>query len=492
MEKNPQAPVPEIVFGSSDPHESRAVTREVRAGRLHKLASRLYTSNLQDEPAGIVRRNLYLILGRLFPGAVVSHRSALEGGLADSNTLFLTYKYTKKIELPGVTLRLLNGPGRQDGDTPFLGELYLASRPRALLENLQPARTRTGPSKAWSRRALETYLDNLCRIHGPETLNRLRDQARKLAATLGMTAEHKKLDRIIGAILGTREAGGLRSEAARARAAAAPFDPHRVELFTTLFSALQRSILARRPEPVLSPQGQQNLAFFEAYFSNYIEGTEFVVEEAADIVFRNKPMPQRPADAHDIIGTYRIVSNNQEMGRVPRSAEECIVLLKSRHGDLLSARPEVNPGQFKETINRAGGTVFVAPELLVGTLNKGLEIYQALEDPLARALFMMFLVAEVHPFADGNGRIARIMMNAELVHGGCCRILVPTVYREDYLLALRTLSRQKNPEPYVRMLEHAQEFTANINFSDYDRALETLRRCHAFQEAGESRLKMLG
>ncbi|REG82489.1 Fic/DOC family protein [Algoriphagus antarcticus] len=27
----------------------------------------------------------------------------------------------------------------------------------------------------------------------------------------------------------------------------------------------------------------------------------------------------------------------------------------------------------------------------------------------------MFLVSEVHPFLDGNGRIARVMMNAELV-----------------------------------------------------------------------------
>ena len=27
----------------------------------------------------------------------------------------------------------------------------------------------------------------------------------------------------------------------------------------------------------------------------------------------------------------------------------------------------------------------------------------------------MFLISEVHPFDDGNGRIARVMMNAELV-----------------------------------------------------------------------------
>ena len=30
----------------------------------------------------------------------------------------------------------------------------------------------------------------------------------------------------------------------------------------------------------------------------------------------------------------------------------------------------------------------------------------------------MFLVSEAHPFADGNGRTARIMMNAELIAAG--------------------------------------------------------------------------
>ena len=43
------------------------------------------------------------------------------------------------------------------------------------------------------------------------------------------------------------------------------------------------------------------------------------------------------------------------------------------------------------------------------------------------AAFMLFLVSEVHPFIDGNGRVARIMMNAELVAGGQVKILIPTV-----------------------------------------------------------------
>jgi hypothetical protein len=38
----------------------------------------------------------------------------------------------------------------------------------------------------------------------------------------------------------------------------------------------------------MTPEAFANLAFFEAYFSNFVEGTEFVVDEAAEIVFGNQ------------------------------------------------------------------------------------------------------------------------------------------------------------------------------------------------------------
>jgi Fic family protein len=105
-------------------------------------------------------------------------------------------------------------------------------------------------------------------------------------------------------------------------------------------------------------------------------------------------------------------------------------------------------------------------------------------------MFMMFLIAEIHPFADGNGRIARVMMNAELVHGSRCRIIIPTVYREDYLLALRALTRSGNTEPYIRMLDRAQEFTSCIDFNEYDRTLAEFRAANAFLEPHEGKLVM--
>ncbi len=71
------------------------------------------------------------------------------------------------------------------------------------------------------------------------------------------------------------------------------------------------------------------------------------------------------------------------------------------------------PGEYKTQQNRAGSTKFVAPDLVRGTLGPGLKALLSLATPFQRSVFMMFLVAEVHPFSDGNGRLSRIMMDAE-------------------------------------------------------------------------------
>lgn len=139
------------------------------------------------------------------------------------------------------------------------------------------------------------------------------------------------------------------------------------------------------------------------------------------------------------------------------------------------------------------GELWAASEARVrGTLLKGLELYSAVEPGLPRAIFMMFLVAEVHPFEDGNGRVARIMMNAELENAGLSRIIVPTVFRDDYLLALRALSLSDSPAPLCKVLDFAQEFSAAIDMSSYENALQKLTESNAFRDPDEARLIMPG
>jgi Fic family protein len=249
-----------------------------------------------------------------------------------------------------------------------------------------------------------------------------------------------------------------------------------------LFSFLQQTPLPYRVEDLESSEAYTNFSFFEAYFSNYIEGTEFELEEAQDIIFHNLIIPHRSGDTHDIRGTFAILNNPKALMRTPKNFDEFQDLLQERHGILLEGRPDKNPGKFKTRANRAGNTSFVEPNLVRGTLQKALEPYLALNHPLAKAIYMMFVVSEVHPFEDGNGRIARIMMNAELVKAKLKRIIIPTIYREDYLLALRKLSRQQIPDAYVRMLDRAQAFSAWLKPQDFAITVQQLQQSKAFFE----------
>jgi hypothetical protein len=286
----------------------------------------------------------------------------------------------------------------------------------------------------------------------------------------------------MGAVLGTRRDVHAASSLLRARQKGYPYDPTRVELFETLREALDRVAPVERP--VLDPTSPRHrfLPFFEAYFSNFIEGTEFAVEEAREIVFDNMIPPTRHEDAHDVIGTYRLVSDPVEMTRVPTDANTLVSLLKSRHRVLLEGRPDKQPGVFKQEANRVGNVEFVAPALVEGTLREGFSLYRRLVYPFARAVFQLFLVSEVHPFSDGNGRIARVMMNAELVAAAEQRIIIPQVYRDNFLVSLRALTVSSRTDPLVRTVDFAQRYTAAIDFADFDKARATLERTNAFAD----------
>jgi hypothetical protein len=105
---------------------------------------------------------------------------------------------------------------------------------------------------------------------------------------------------------------------------------------------------------------------------------------------------------------------------------------------------------------------------------------------LQRGVFMMFLVAEVHPFADGNGRVARIMMNAELVAAGEQRIVIPTIYRANYLSALKAATDRTSSQPVIAMLDFAQRFTLAIDWTGFRAAEGELKAANAFMDSAEA------
>lgn len=470
---------PEVFLSTA--RTSRAVGRAVSTGQARKIGNRLYTRNTTEPLEAVVRRNWQRIAALYFPSSVVVDRSAFEAMPSDDGSLFLDggpdYARRRPVRLPGLTLRPRRGPGPIAGDMPFMEELHFAGPGRKFLENMRPSRARTGGvARTLSRAEIEDELTSIAALRGSEALNEVRDRAREVAGALGAEHEMTALDDLIGAVMGTSDAV-LATDAARAHGRGLGFDPRRLELFETLQSHLLQTPQPRRPA---QPDSLPALSFIEAYFSNWIEGTEFRLDEAEEIVFAGAVPDGRSEDAHDVLGTFELVNDPSKRGEVPVDADNLLDLLRADHAIMLARRPAARPGSFKAKPNQAGGTTFVHPDLVDGTLSEGFRYYEALPEGLARAIFMMFLASEVHPFSDGNGRVARVMMNAALTSVGLQRIVVPLSFRDDYMQSLRTLSRHAEPRPFVRVMDYLQLYAAAIPWDDLDRAEEALRTTNAF------------
>lgn len=476
---------PEIVVSTNK--TTKRVSAAAAKGDLRKIGPRLYTSNLKDDPTAIIRRNIWQIVAGYCPKGIIADRTALEGRPSDDGYVFVIADRARDVDLPGLKIRPRRGHGPVEGDRPFIADLVFSSRARAFLENLRPSRARRGAPRTLSIAQIEEALErDLAR--GSGALNKIRDQARAIAPALGREEEMKKLDGIVGTLLGTKDVP-LTSAKVATRAKGQPYDARRLELLTQLHAALVGTAPIIRASRNTTPAALTNLCFFEAYFSNFIEGTEFPLEEARNIVFKRMVPRERPEDAHDVLGTFDVVSNSQEMTRPLKTAEDFINAMKERHATIMAAHPDKTPGAFKDRLNRVGGMVFVAPDLVEGTLVRGFELYRSLEVPFARAVFLMFLISEVHPFLDGNGRIGRIMMNAELVTANEQRIIIPTIYRNNYLSALRALSNSGTTDPLIRVLDFAQNYTGAIPFDSFEVANKVLARTNALVDSNEAEEK---
>lgn len=477
--------LPELLISDdTDPVAARRIRRLAAAGRLRRLYAGIYTSNLDSPPEAVVLRHWQAIVGHLLPGGVVSHRSAFDGK-PHQGTLVITRGRTRRdLELPGLTVRVVPGPGPRQGlpanDVPY-GALYLSSDPRRYLENL--TRGRGWAARVLPQQAIEASLDRVLMVGGERRLNQLRDQTREIAEALGYQAQYKRLDGLIGALLGTQEAKKLTARQALARAAGRPYDPIRLEIFDALFAALNAEALPEVPDPAPTGTARENFAFFEAYFSNYIEGTTFTVDEAEDIVFHGQIIENRSEDSHDVLGTFHAAMTGPWRDEPARTVDDFLHWLRSVNALVMQRRPDKHPGEWKDKANQAGNTFFVLPELVPGTLKEGFERIRALAHPLARAVMTMFVVAEVHPFLDGNGRTARLAMNCVLSAERQSRIIIPTIYREDYLLPLKALSHNRNASPLVASVIRIQRWSAAFDYDLPRLDLRTsLARCNAFQE----------
>jgi hypothetical protein len=477
-----------IVYAGDRP--AQTISSQLKRGTLRQIARGIYTSDVSTPLRELVRGRWRDIVARKFPDAVITDRSVRAAGPVDGYLWLAHDARNRELALPGITIVARRGAGPQPDDVPMPGGLHLASVPRALAENAVESRVSARrPRRTMDLAELDGWIEQLCAQDGEERLRQCRSDAERLAPVLGVAVERiALLAERIGLAVATADVP-TSNPALRARSRGAPFDPACIRRCDTLVVALRNSAPQNRRGLDESGDAFQVNAFFEAYFSNYIEGTTFELDEARQIVLQERMIPNRHADSHDVLGTFRIVSDPTELRQLASRAAEFIELMCARHGVIMEGRPHI-AATFKDQANRAGNTMFVAPDLVAGTIIEGWRRLADLDTAWERAVYTMFLVADVHPFADGNGRIARVMMNAELVAGDQSKIIIPTAYRADYLGALRRLTRDNDPSILIKALRFAHDWTSRIDWSSHETATSDLTDSNAFDDEDDARLGM--
>ena len=101
---------------------------------------------------------------------------------------------------------------------------------------------------------------------------------------------------------------------------------------------------------------------------------------------------------------------------------------------------------------RASRHVPPPPEAVTDAMSALLELLESEPKPMVRAVLGHWLFGFIHPYMDGNGRMARFLMNLMLAAGGYPWTIVRTTRRKEYLDALESASADQNIVPFAKFL----------------------------------------
>jgi Fic/DOC family len=92
------------------------------------------------------------------------------------------------------------------------------------------------------------------------------------------------------------------------------------------------------------------------------------------------------------------------------------------------------------------------PEAVRDAMPLLFELLTQENEPAVRAVLGHFVFVFIHPYMDGNGRLARFIMNLLLAEGGWPWTVVTLDIRSEYMRALDAASTDQDIKPFTRLL----------------------------------------
>lgn len=92
------------------------------------------------------------------------------------------------------------------------------------------------------------------------------------------------------------------------------------------------------------------------------------------------------------------------------------------------------------------------PDAIIDAMTTLFELLKAEPDPRVRAVLGHYIFVYIHPYIDGNGRMARFILNTMLASGGYPWTIVPLGKREEYMKALEKASVHGDITDFSRLI----------------------------------------
>lgn len=80
------------------------------------------------------------------------------------------------------------------------------------------------------------------------------------------------------------------------------------------------------------------------------------------------------------------------------------------------------------------------------------ELLSQEENAAVKAILGHFIFVYIHPYMDGNGRIARFLMNLMMASGGYPWLIIPVEKRTEYMEALEAGSVQEDISVFIKFI----------------------------------------
>jgi Fic family protein len=252
------------------------------------------------------------------------------------------------------------------------------------------------------------------------------------------------------------------------------------EEFRKSAAALLEAIAAKKERlDALRPLSQEALAALQkpydvhlTYTSNAIEGNTLTWRETAEVIEHGITVGGKPLRDHlEAVDHYEALQWMRGLAVTDTAIDDTTVRELHRR-IVFRSQPEIG-GIYSTLPRRIAGSPVVFPNAAkIPQLMKeyGEWLSTAGTEPAA-SFDAHFRLVAIHPFTDGNGRTARLLMNLMLLRGGYPPVAVRPEDRKTYLDTLEHASMREDLAPFQTFMHERLDATLGEYLSALQEAL---------------------